>query len=389
MATDPSRQAALNPADQSPPAFRPIRILGLTEGDPATTLSGVARFLFGALKEQGCVLVGLDYAPRGLLRVGLAVATIRRSRETWRARFHTSRLSHRAMTLTLKRRVGAADFRYDLVLQVHGWIRGQPEPFVLYLDQTRAMAEAAFPDWLPFRSRERSQLLRYEEETYQRAAHIFTMGSPVRSSLVDDYGVPSHRITVVGGGLNFLDPPAPPRQSAGQRDPMILFVGREFERKGGDVLLEAFAALRNAVPNASLHLVGARPHPVGEGVTVHGRISDRQELSDLYGRARVFCLPSRYEPYGLVFLEAMAHGAACVGTNVQSIPEILGHGRAGMLVPPDDPRALSEVLVRLLQDDAAADTLGREGLRMIETEHTWSRVAERMMPTLFEIGAGN
>ena len=72
-------------------------------------------------------------------------------------------------------------------------------------------------------------------------------------------------------------------------------------------------------------------------MTGHGKVRDRQELANLYRRARAFCLPSLYEPYGLVLIEAMAHGIPCVGSAVQSIPEILDEGRAACSWHPATP----------------------------------------------------
>jgi glycosyltransferase involved in cell wall biosynthesis len=93
----------------------------------------------------------------------------------------------------------------------------------------------------------------------------------------------------------------------------------------------------------------------------------------------MFCLPSLYEPYGLVLIEAMAHGVPCVGTAVQSIPEILGAGEAGSIVPPGDEGALAAALLELLIDDELAGRLGMAGRRAVEKGLTWDHVAARML----------
>src|SRR5207248_2118330 len=114
----------------------------------------------------------------------------------------------------------------------------------------------------------------------------------------------------------------------------------------------------------------------------HGRVFEAGELERLYAGARVFTLPSRYEPYGLVLVEAMAYGIPCVGTTVQSIPEILDHGRTGLLVPPGDPDALAEALLRLCRDDDLCRRLAAAGRERVARELTWDRVAARMAPIL-------
>lgn len=354
-----------------------MRILGLVEGDPETVLSGVPRFLFDALDKRFRVVGCVDYAPTGARRLELAARTFRRDRSKWRARFHTSRTAHRLLSRTLTARLLQNDVEYDLALQVHGWVCGQPRPYALFLDQTRLMAERGWPEWLPFARYERAEILRLEREMYLGARHIFGMGAPVRESLVGDYGVDIADVTTVGGGLVF---DRFPRAEELPQRPRILFVGRDFKRKGGEFLLGAFARVRRELPAATLDIVGVRGD-FGRGVTAHGLL-DRDRLAELYARARVFCLPSCYEPYGLVLIEAMAHGVPCVGTSVQAIPEILDEGRAGMLVPPRDPERLAKALLELLRDHDVATKLAAAGRDFAARQLTWDRVVERMAPVL-------
>ena len=363
------------------------RILGLVEGDPSTALSGVARFLFDALDERLSVVERLDYSPHGIRRLALAAATFHPSRATWRARFHTSRLAHRTLSSVLRHRLASAERDFDLALQVHGWVRGQPRPYALFVDQTRLMAERGWPRWLPLPSRERAELLALEREMYQGAFHVFVMGSPARDSLIHDYDVDPAAITIAGGGVCFERLPAPAGPSP---DPAVLFVGREFQRKGGADLIAAFEQVRSRLPDAVLHVVGPSRREVGgPGVVAHGRVSDRARIAELYRGARLLCLPSHYEPFGLVLLEAMAHGVPCVATNVQSIPEILDEGRAGLLVSPGELEALAEAMIRLLTDDDLAREIGAAGRRRVERQFTWDRVAERMAPVLSRATGGS
>jgi starch synthase len=355
------------------------QILGLAEGVSPASLSGIPYSLFRALDRRFPAVRRLDYSLRGPARLAVAAATFRPSRAIWRARFHTSRLSHRALSRTLARRLGELDEECDLALQVLGWVRGQPRPYALYVDQTRLMAERGWPEWMPLARGERPQLLALERSMYEGASHLFTMGTPARDSLVGEYGVDPSRIAVVGGGLSFETLPS---QSRISQAPTILFVGRDFERKGGDCLLRAFQRVRAQLPEATLQIVGVSDRIPGEGVIDHGKISSRERLSELYAGARVFCLPSRYEPYGLALIEAMAHGVPCVGATVESIPEILDEGKAGVLVPPGDEEALADALLELLTDDELAGSLGSAGRQRVEAELTWDHVAERMTPAL-------
>ena len=283
------------------------------------------------------------------------------------------------LSRNLRRRAAGTSAEFDLALQVHGWVSGQPRPYAIYVDQTRLMAERGWADWMPFSRREREELLRLERSMYAEAAYLFVMGEPARDSLAADYGVEQSRISVVGGGLPYDDPPAPQPLTD---EPSILFIGRDFERKGGRVLLEAFDLVRKRVPSATLSIVGAGRDFGVPGVTGYGKVGDRQELGNLFRRARALCLPSLYEPYGLVLIEAMAHGIPCVGSAVQSIPEILDEGRAGLLVAPGDADELAEALIRLLTDDELAGSLAACGPRRVAESLTWDHVAARIAAAL-------
>lgn len=357
------------------------RILGLVEGDPNAALSGVAARLLAAIGDLLPVVGCLDYQPHGPLKLAMAAATFRPERARWRAAFHTSLLSNRILSATLDRRVRDFDGQFDLALQVHGWVARPPRPYALYVDQTRLMAEREWPSWLPLSPRARPRILDLERRMYVGAAHVLAMGRPAADSLIADYGVDKRRISVVGGGLMF---DAMPPESPVVDEPTITFVGRDFERKGGEVLLEAFTLVRHEIPEATLHLVGVQrisPHPA---VVCHGTVESREHVAQLYRRTRVFCMPSRYEPYGFAFAEAMAHGVPCVGTNVQSIPEILDHGCAGLIVPPGDPGALAEALVRVLRSDELARQLGAAGRAHVQHSLTWAAVARRAAPALID-----
>jgi glycosyltransferase involved in cell wall biosynthesis len=106
----------------------------------------------------------------------------------------------------------------------------------------------------------------------------------------------------------------------------------------------------------------ARHHPalVGTSVVALGPVSG-VELNALYARCTVFVAPSRYESFGLIYVEAMRHGKPVVGCTVGGVPDVVTHGQTGLLVPPDDAPALSRALIQLLDSPALRDQLGRNG----------------------------
>lgn len=98
-------------------------------------------------------------------------------------------------------------------------------------------------------------------------------------------------------------------------------------------------------------------------------------LESLYGACKAFVLPSLYEPFGMVFLEAMAMEKPVVGSAVGGIPEIVTDG-TGFLIPPRDPKALASRVNYLLSHPAKARKLGRAGRRRVKRHFTWDHTAK-------------
>src|SRR5262249_33640828 len=149
-------------------------------------------------------------------------------------------------------------------------------------------------------------------------------------------GIAPARVAVVGGGLNFEAIPAPAPLQA----PRVLFIGRDFERKGGDTLVAAFRLARERVPEAELWMVTGRADISGPGIrriaptyeraaiAALYRIAstyDRAAIAALYRASSIYAMPSRLETWGDVFLEAMAYGLPCIGSANDAMPEIIEH----------------------------------------------------------------
>jgi glycosyltransferase involved in cell wall biosynthesis len=251
-------------------------------------------------------------------------------------------------------------------------------PYALLLDHTRALAEAS-PAWpragLAAPVRYGRGWFARESAAYRGAVVLACFSENAARSLVRDYGVDPARVAVVGAGAN-LFPERAPRRDDGRT---ILFVGKDFERKGGPILLEAFALLRRGHPKARLLVAGA-PAPRGAippGVFFLGRVS-LEDVAALLAQATVFALPTLREPFGIAFLDAMACGVPCVGTRVEAVPEIVRHEDTGLLVPPGDPVALSLALERLLADPVLARAMGARGRARVFAGALWSHVAARL-----------
>jgi glycosyltransferase involved in cell wall biosynthesis len=160
---------------------------------------------------------------------------------------------------------------------------------------------------------------------------------------------------------------APPES----RTPYLLCIAMHNEKKGLDVMLRAFALIKDAMPSLKLVLVGDGPlRGELESLALSLGIRVRVEFLGLRGRDQVsalihgceaFVLPSRSEPFGISIIEALACKKPVVSTTVGGIPEIIENGKNGILVEPDNPGALAAALVKVLQDRTLRLSLGNNG----------------------------
>ncbi len=172
--------------------------------------------------------------------------------------------------------------------------------------------------------------------------------------------------------------------------PFLLSVGNFVENKGHDVLLRAFVRLAPANPGLHLVCIGqAGPSLPGlQAVAREQNLADRVHfLLDItpdtvgayYAAARLFVQPSRREGLGIALLEAGVLRKPVVASSVGGIPEIVAHGKTGLLVPPEDDRALADALAMLLADPALAATLGEALHRLVRGKFTWTHAWQQYL----------
>ncbi|MCB1211121.1 MAG: glycosyltransferase family 4 protein [Verrucomicrobiales bacterium] len=293
-------------------------------------------------------------------------------------------MSRRASQFWLKN-----ENRFDAVLQSGALFNGAPSrekrsvPFLMHLDHTYAISKRAQPVAGVKDSRPASAVWEaMEHATYRDADLIFTMSEFVRQSLIQDYAVAAESVVRVGGGPNLAVLPELTKNQA--LGPVVLFVGKDFSRKGGPTVMEAFTKVRAKLPEAELLIVGPKDVPAAPGVTSFGLLS-HSEMPPLYERSRVFVMPSWREPYGIAFIEAMAYGLPCIGSRIEAIPEIIDESFTGCLVEPGDADGLAATLLKLLCDRDWAGALGAAGRLKVESELNWEHVTETMLSAITEV----
>jgi alpha-maltose-1-phosphate synthase len=139
-----------------------------------------------------------------------------------------------------------------------------------------------------------------------------------------------------------------------------------------------------SLPTAELILAGVPVGYVqGPGIRCLGALdknqaADARALAAAYASADVFALPTRFEPFGIAFVEAMHFGLPCIGPDAWAVPEIIVDGETGFTVPVDDVAVLTDRLLRLLRDRTAARRMGQAGRERARRLFTWPQVVGRM-----------
>ncbi|HST54668.1 MAG TPA: glycosyltransferase family 4 protein [Solirubrobacteraceae bacterium] len=184
-------------------------------------------------------------------------------------------------------------------------------------------------------------------------------------------GVDSEIIYQADGLLPLgIDLPDRPRQPT--PNPTILFIGTWSGRKRGSFLHDLFLReIRPALPDAELWMVSDACTPADGVRWIHAPTD--AELSELFSQASVFCLPSRYEGFGIPYLEAMAHGTPAVASPNTGARMLLSEGRYGVLA---EDHELGAQLIALLRDSTRRASLARDG-KLRAQEFSWAHMAER------------
>jgi glycosyltransferase involved in cell wall biosynthesis len=193
----------------------------------------------------------------------------------------------------------------------------------------------------PIRNRER--LL------FRGARRLWAWSEQARQSLLDDYHVPSEKIGLLPPSIEL----PPQRQGTKLKNrPQILFVGGDFRRKGGPLVLECFR--RHLASRCDLHLVTHSQVPPESGVFVHrGLVPKSPEWRQRWEEADVFVFPSTLETFGIVLLEALAFEAPAVSSKAGAARYILDNGKCGVLLESLDEASLAEGIRSVLSDTAS------------------------------------
>lgn len=360
------------------PAVRPMRIGLVTPGWPGTSAAnGIASAVYElakgltAIGHEVTIICHWTDSPSDDPRV---IVIDEKPVPFWGRLLFRLFPDHVVRNATIARLAEAAKTAIDrhgieilMMEETFGWAgevrRALPIPVVVTLHG---------PHWLhrakPGRPKRGPDARRedWEAAGLSRVDGLIAPSASVRDQTGVEWGLPNLPTAVIGNPVH-LDPKAVP--SARLTDPHLLFVGRFDRIKGADILLDAFARVAGQHPTCRLTFVGPDggfPQPDGstlqladavarlpEGVrnriSILGRKS-RVEVAALRQQHPITLITSRYETFGVALIEAMSAGSAVISSRVGGCAEVLQDGTTGLLVPPEDARALADACLRLLAD---------------------------------------
>ncbi|MFQ3534986.1 MAG: glycosyltransferase family 1 protein [Aggregatilineales bacterium] len=234
----------------------------------------------------------------------------------------------------------------------------------------------------------------------RRAEHILADSAATKADLVELYGIPETKITVLYSGVSPAFAPLHDlaRQGAVRAKygigeaPYVLSVGTVQPRKNYERLMQAFAGLPSRWADLKLVIVGGRgwleapihaqARALGERVVFTGFAAEA-DLPALYSGALCLALPSLYEGFGLPVLEGMACGIPVLTSNVSSLPEVAGD--AALMVDPHSVEAIRAGLLRLLEEDTAARAARIARGCAQARRFTWAAAAQQLKTIYSEL----
>jgi len=212
-----------------------------------------------------------------------------------------------------------------------------------------------------------------EQSIYDNASHVFVMSRHVAQSLIDDYGLDVSRVACVYAGCNAAIPMHTAAKVERYEQKRILFVGSDWKRKGGPLLVEAFKRVRREHPDATLMVVGCNPKVRMAGCTVAGKLPLR-DMPRYFTEASLFCLPALREPFGIVYVEALRSGLPIIAFNSGAASDLVRESQTGSLVRYGDVDGLAAALCDLLAHPCFCLSLAKQGMELAHHRYNWPAV---------------
>ncbi len=255
------------------------------------------------------------------------------------------------------------------------------------------------PSWSMWGGTKRKQLRKLYDRVFAKsallAADIIICHTKNEQALLSGFPIPEDKVRIIPAGIDFkrfesIPSPSYFRDHFGLTGRIVLYAGRLASNKGLSHLLDAAPKVISEFPNTTFVLVGedegerkaleaqATRLGISEKVLFCGHIKDDELFKSAFSACDVFVLPSEYEAFGIVLLEAMACKKPCVATRVGGVPEVVEHRKTGLLTEYGNSEQLANAVIELLDDEERSKQMGRTGREMVKEKFTWPRIVTQL-----------
>lgn len=232
---------------------------------------------------------------------------------------------------------------------------------------------------------------------------IITVSQYLKEELISKYFMQQKDIQVIYNGVNTErfhthrnGQRIKNQYQIGDRDPVVLYLGRLAPYKGVQFLIEAAPKILIEFPRTKFIVSGSTRYDtlnllklvyeldVRKSIIFTGYIQD-EDVPDLYAACDVFCYPSLWEGFGLPPVEAQACGKPVVAFNTCALPEVIKNKQTGLLVQPENSQALANAIISMLHDDERRHKMGMEGRKRVRRLFSWDDAAEKTLKIYREV----
>ncbi len=240
----------------------------------------------------------------------------------------------------------------------------------------------------PFKSRVMDVIAKMEISFIKKSEYVITHAHSHALELERLYDIASERFEIIPHGVNL---PAITEDATMGGIIKILYTGRLEYRKGTDVLLAAIPLVLQRNPDILFELIGNDPgndyqnrfkanntEAISQKVIFSGKV-DNYTLSHAYQSCDIFVAPSRYESFGLIFIEAMSYGKPVIGCSVGGIPEIITDNHNGLFAEPGDAQSLADKIIQLVNNENLRRQIGVNARKTVEDKFNGERLADNSL----------
>lgn len=371
-----------------------MRIVVSTIGDPysAKTYSGVPFQLFKEMEKQELIIKrvdGFDRRPLDFLFGDYwdIPRSIRRLRPTkssiWRFRTKSRKKLSQRLTSKLK------DLEYDVFLQIGcGGLPNDKSFKIAHVEIPiqYAASEPFFADTYGYSNlpqKKFNDAIAGQKAFFDECDLIWTNTEWTKSLLIGA-GASRDKLFVFPPCINFE-----PETSYIEKDlstPRILFIGKDWERKGGPLLLDTFELLLENYPNAELTIIGCKPDTKGiKNINVLGFINIKEEqgkknFDRALSKSNIFCVPSNWESTGIVYFEAMQHSLPVIMLNGQGREQIFSE--ISFVSEGAEAPSLLKTINKVISNPTATNEITKQAYNKVMTKYNYSNLVREMIDSI-------